>query len=258
MIVYKYLAPDRVDVLENGMIRFTQPEGFNDLFEALPCYTDYLDGIIDKLIEKNPQPAHIIDPNERKSILAGWAVQNIPRLLGSNFALLCLSKRNDSVLMWSHYANSHQGFLIGLDSESSFFASGRLTRNGLKEVAYSSTRYVMPAGGLKGAEDALLETVNDQVFFTKSVDWAYEEEMRLLAHPSQADKRIPVKDGVPILLYQFPADSVKEIVFGYRTKQSVIDAIIPTIEKKYPAAKVMQATIHDREFRLWIKPYSGR
>jgi hypothetical protein len=38
-MVYKYLHPDRIDVLENGLIRFTQPDLLNDIFEALPDYS---------------------------------------------------------------------------------------------------------------------------------------------------------------------------------------------------------------------------
>jgi hypothetical protein len=36
MKLYKYLPPDRVDVVANGKLRFTQPQDFNDPFEVLP------------------------------------------------------------------------------------------------------------------------------------------------------------------------------------------------------------------------------
>ncbi|WP_103027173.1 DUF2971 domain-containing protein [Salinibacter altiplanensis] len=36
MLIYKYSPPERVDVLQNGLIRFTQPSSFNDPFETLP------------------------------------------------------------------------------------------------------------------------------------------------------------------------------------------------------------------------------
>lgn len=35
MIVYKYLRPERIDVLKNSLIRFTQPAALNDPFESL-------------------------------------------------------------------------------------------------------------------------------------------------------------------------------------------------------------------------------
>jgi len=34
--LYKYVVPDRVDVLQNGSIRFTQSEYLNDPFELRP------------------------------------------------------------------------------------------------------------------------------------------------------------------------------------------------------------------------------
>src|SRR5690242_17127687 len=36
MRLYKYLAAERIDVLENLLIRFTQPVVFNDPFECRP------------------------------------------------------------------------------------------------------------------------------------------------------------------------------------------------------------------------------
>src|SRR6267143_2452548 len=36
MILYKYLQPDRVDLLKHRRIRFTQPGDFNDPFEFRP------------------------------------------------------------------------------------------------------------------------------------------------------------------------------------------------------------------------------
>src|SRR5260370_37668198 len=36
-IAYKYLHPDRLDVLKNGLIRFTQAAALNDPFESTPC-----------------------------------------------------------------------------------------------------------------------------------------------------------------------------------------------------------------------------
>ena len=38
MSVFKYLSPDRIDVLKDGYIRFTQPSEFNDPFESFPYF----------------------------------------------------------------------------------------------------------------------------------------------------------------------------------------------------------------------------
>jgi len=41
MLIYKYVVPDRIDILENGNIRFTQVDALNDPFESYPCFTLY-------------------------------------------------------------------------------------------------------------------------------------------------------------------------------------------------------------------------
>src|SRR5207244_2360375 len=38
--IYKYVTPDRVDILRNGRVRFTQAAALNDPFETHPCFTE--------------------------------------------------------------------------------------------------------------------------------------------------------------------------------------------------------------------------
>jgi hypothetical protein len=47
MIVYKYLAPDRIDVLAGNLIRFTQPAALNDPFESNPITTTLRKSLIE-------------------------------------------------------------------------------------------------------------------------------------------------------------------------------------------------------------------
>ena len=60
MILYKYLHPDRVDVVERKMVRFTQPRDFNDPFEFRPyiesaasdeAVRDYVEANFDKSLD---------------------------------------------------------------------------------------------------------------------------------------------------------------------------------------------------------------
>src|SRR5580704_8300042 len=53
MIVYKYLHPDRIDVLENGMIRFSQPRDLNDPFETNISDLEYRREIRRKQADEN-------------------------------------------------------------------------------------------------------------------------------------------------------------------------------------------------------------
>ena len=44
MMIYKYVVPDRIDVLENSLIRFTQANALNDPFEVDPCMLLFMEG----------------------------------------------------------------------------------------------------------------------------------------------------------------------------------------------------------------------
>lgn len=44
---------------------------------------------------------------------------------------LCLSAKNDNILMWSHYANNHKGIVLKLYKAHPFFDTKPLAVEGL-------------------------------------------------------------------------------------------------------------------------------
>jgi hypothetical protein len=183
MIVYKYLHPYRIEVLENGAIRFTQPGALNDPFETMPCFSEYKE-YRKETIEKQyggVLPSVII--SMLPSII-DEQIANTPKQVGEYFVMLSLTKKNNNALMWAHYSNSHEGFVIGFGSNSPFFEPRKGKGvDGLREVKYSTMRAVLPKGGLASLGGDELKNANEDFFFTKSDDWGYEEELRILAHP---------------------------------------------------------------------------
>ena len=89
-ILYKYCSPERADIIERKRIRFTVPRKLNDPFEMIVQTNDLDPGILKATFEEA--------------------------------AILCMSEDWDTILMWSHYADSHKGFVLGLDTSSPFFA----------------------------------------------------------------------------------------------------------------------------------------
>jgi hypothetical protein len=160
--------------------------------------------------------------------------------------------------MWSHYADSHRGFVIGFDSSSSFFApGGGKGRDGLKPVRYSDKRYVIPKGGLRSLDDPNLREANDKVFFTKGSYWKYEREMRILAHPNSADTVLRGSNDQEICLFNFPADSVKEVIFGFRMSESDQRHVFDIVRSKYSRARIGKAFPHESKFSIIIKMSPG-
>jgi hypothetical protein len=97
------------------------------------------------------------------------------------FSVLSLSANPTSILMWSHYSNSHQGFCIEYDFGS--LPPDDLRRRLCFPVLYrgkmtDATRYMANTG----ATD-FNNLFGQYLCLLKSTDWAYEKEWRIV-HPT--------------------------------------------------------------------------
>ncbi|HLN30054.1 MAG TPA: DUF2971 domain-containing protein [Gemmataceae bacterium] len=253
MIVYKYVVADRVDVLEHRRIRFTQPSALNDPFESLPClslYRAHLHGRLSKTTEGEALKIHP-DFHDMIDASIGDLETTARDVMSKLFVFLSLSRKRDNLLMWSHYADSHRGLVIGFDSDGPIFQPGALAVHGLRDVEYSKKRWILPPDGLESISQSEIERAHLRFFFAKSDDWAYEEELRLVTRVSGASITIPVTNGWPICLFDFPKEMVREVILGYRMseaqKQRVADVV-----RDYPTATLYQASLDPDEFGLVI------
>jgi hypothetical protein len=256
MLVYKYVTGDRIDVLERGLIRFTQASALNDPFETEPnlCELEaYLRQRGKRIIEEQRERGanfiqlavadFMLEPTLRKKLAAFRQDNN------SNYAFLSLSKKQNNLLMWSHYSDSHRGFVLGFESDHAFFQTTipREVR-ALTEVGYSATRPIMPA------PDQNWTNLAEIIFFTKSEHWSYEEELRLVKNPHCADDVIPVEDGQDIYLFKFPPESLKEVILGFRMLPDLRRRIVEIVEAKYQDVRLLETLISSEHFELDIRP----
>ena len=239
--VYKFLDAKRNGFLDNGLIRFTQPAALNDPYECLAAFPDatpeemsgdLLEGILEKVGYKDSDSREV-KLNKSSQIANGmkrlkamfddnpWMFRDFTikfnqDRINKGLGILSLSRRWNSALMWSHYAKSYSGFCVGFDSGHSFFEEitdgGAPRRTALLPVKYSKARQVIP----RKQSDA----VGLDIFLTKSVDWKYEEEDRLLALLKDADK-IDEKKPYPVHLFKIPFGAVSEVILGHNAAESL-------------------------------------
>jgi hypothetical protein len=92
--------------------------------------------------------------------------------------ILSLSAIRDHTLMWSHYADGHRGFCIGIDSRKLLRFADRLAYSGI-HLLLDKVRYYMELPKLNP-----YKLTESQIFMTKlfckSQEWSYELEYRLL------------------------------------------------------------------------------
>jgi hypothetical protein len=225
MNVYKYLHPDRSDVLKNGLIRFTQPGALNDPFEVTPNlreFRQYFERLHKQLFQQMGATATNDDLQSTQQAITDtfgqWNEAN-----ASNLAFLSLSKNRNNLLMWSHYCDSHRGFVVGFDSADPFFSNAKdRIKSDLREVVYSSSRPVLPTLD-QDPEKFFRENTN---ILTKSHHWAYEEELRMSASPMAADEVKSGPNGHQLYLFKFPPESVREVILGHRILAKVEEEIV--------------------------------
>lgn len=265
---YKYLPPERMDVLQHLSIRFSPLESLNDPFECRPlldldAYKRVLVSDVERgaeelwdRAEQNERTAENwqILERERLNLLADIDHKLAPNACGQilmedlsdRVRILSLSRTQKSLLMWTHYAQQGEGFVIGFDDEHPFFyqsdRSGRKTKP--FSVSYSSNRSsINPDGDRRVLYERLLTE--------KALEWAYEEEVRIMRAAVPDEVAVTVDGyGYGVILTPLPKEMIKTVLFGYRAKQSLIDSVVEAIVKNGIDCRVYRAKVCSSEYRL--------
>lgn len=237
--VYKYLSPERSSYLSNELLRFSQPDALNDPFELLPTISrEQAANLLETYIRMSKhKPKFSGSRNERRAaeranasadrkfakhlkensdLIRERFFDDAKKSLNSKIGILSLSRRWDSALMWSHYTNAHTGFCVGFMREHlAFKHRGNPvdpTRM-MNSVQYSDQR--VPVSLIPG------KPLDMKVIYTKSTDWSYEQEERVVAVLSDADSRLAAAP-YDICLFKVPHESISEITLGLRASPDLV------------------------------------
>ncbi len=272
-MLYKYFTLERRDVLENQLVRLTQPGDFNDPFELHPSYDLMSKADIAALPEASGQEGiqgpkmRLLTPEVMQAMIAavlpGLQKQLAQRFgqggaylidnnrlaqatFDSKFGILCLTENPDSLLMWAHYANNHNGFVIQFDETHEFFAStsheGQVLE--LTKVEYSAQRPVLSFSSIN----------SPSLYYRKSPEWAYENEWRIIK-PLSAARTTLAHPEFPRFLFELPPSAVKGVIIGLSVPHSVrVELIELLAQPHWKHATVFQTALNKNEYKLDIHP----
>ena len=100
------------------------------------------------------------------------------------------------------------------------------------------------------------EDLAELIFWTKSADWEYEQELRMIANPKIASRREESADGQDIYLYNFPPDCLKEVIFGIRMPRDQRLHIVKLVRDGYPDVQFFEAVLSEEKFDLDVIPFN--
>ena len=168
------------------------------------------------------------DPDGELKRYSGAAEKNI-----HNIGVECFSETNENLLMWSHYAQHHRGFVLQFD-----LAKDIQTLLRASKVEYLDKYPVWDVGEITH-EDIR------PVLLRKHPGWSYEQEWRIV-----------VPNGARTSL-KFKPDALMGLTFGCRAdldfKKRVRKILEIRASKSFPPLKIYEAVKHPREYKVTIQ-----
>lgn len=249
-ILYKFVGSPEVakNILSNSQLQFSNPKNFNDPFD---CYQSLMtfDKIsrsdLEELKKKyaNQFPKAIDDINialsnsKANKILNAYKQVALPEII-SRIGITCFSRNFKHNLMWSHYGKAHSGICIGFDIAKMYLSLEDIPENekALLKINYKS--FFESKDFFKDGIEAIIYWLK-----TKSVDWSYEDEVRLVYTKLDLDK-----DGKKLI--KIGQESIKEIIFGFNFPVKENLTLIDYIRVNYPNTDIYQMRPLGNSFEL--------
>jgi len=224
MKFYIYYKPKwGLKVLKDRKIHVTNPAESNDPYEFAP-YIYFL--------EK--------DDNRPKS--RPEMISNLKIIISEALRLICGSGINDEILMWSYYAQKHEGIVIEYDLLMEPFKSipDKIS------VSYNSIRekFIITKGmEMRSFEEQLLKLVSK-----KALNWNHEKEYRLLL-----TKNLFTDDGY----FDITPECIKSVTFGFNCKKSTLIEVGDICDsERYSHIRYYGVRLHAEQYKLEIKEAS--
>lgn len=182
--------------LINETVTTCNPHKMNDPFDTL--FYHWLEYRIDKGYSQNKDAAELYRESSKYYRIRSFSEQSKDVYPWQN------------TLMWSHYADNHKGICV----EYSFSEKFLFQQCNEELVCFNRICY----------EDAICDLTKDEdangyrMLFTKSVDWKYENECRLLSYNPEIEGDF----------YSIPLDkdsTIKAVYFGLRCQEQTIETV---------------------------------
>jgi hypothetical protein len=258
-----YISPlyiDSVFVRRGIRLKVTPPILFNDPFESCVSITaSHAETFRDLYVRKTGRTDFYTSPLvvEQENLRAHLSHVVLEKI-SDEYGLVCASIIPENILMWSHYAACHRGFVIAIDP------FGRMAkRQGLhfKRVRYARKRpnvSITRVGRIMNDPLEANESLFRRCILTKSRIWAYEHEFRAII-PLSSTSHEPLDPATPkgpkghfIWLNE---DSINSVIAGWRMKDEDGEKIARYIGKWWPSVSYHRAIPHNDAFSLIIRPY---
>ncbi len=198
--IYKYYSPAirNLECVENNVMWYSAASRFNDPFE-LDIFIDE-ESLFRSLLKSVPEakgirPGSYLWNESRKKIKTSLkGLRNTFEQIKNTTGIACFSEAEDSILMWSHYANNHTGFCVEYD----LLRFARQLCFSPIPVVYDSNKACLEEMSFQNAEKLGMSMLINSMS-RKAPFWEYEHEWRIIRDSGTCKDRWS-EDGSGVLL----------------------------------------------------------
>lgn len=214
-----------------GEVYFASIKEFNDPFDGR--FPFEITQKIHKNMKFNESIESLCKRIIRNDFLPSY-LNSLPKMIDfiyesieNDLLIHCLSENKDNILMWSHYANNHKGFVIGYDKEK--FCEKL-------EAGFQNVKYT------EQMDETLLNNMPAYEFpFYKHLPWHYEKEVRFIFENNNQISK-PRKKRVE--------NCIKEVILGVKMSEIDKKLIIEYCKKHLANVAVLQARLNKIKVNL--------
>ena len=249
--LYKYrpLNCHTKAIFSEGELRFSTPVQLNDPFDCEPIFATEVDeegfrtyvrtnlqllkpnidsSTLDAKVEKFVRGEYPPTPERLQRFKQDY-VHRVRKL-----GIFSTSKRWESILMWSHYADRHRGICLELNPEV------LPSHISVHRVHYLDERPVVNL-----FTDS--QSANVRTACTKSRHWHYEHEWRLVLESNENTPEFPCN-------VDLPSGFITGVIFGACMPELDREKTLGWTELLSPVPQRYQAELDDRRYRITKYP----
>jgi len=256
---YQRFAPDRLrTLLHTNKVYCTSPDRFNDPWDCRPCFNEgQLENpeILERHIKwfERVDRTHCPKPEDQHRQMAEALrrsphrvrelIVEISRGIGAaidqRYGVCCFTTQPDSTVMWSHYADHHKGICLEFATDNDVVSSA------LKVEYFDEYPFLDLSDD--SAEQNLLPLIS------KSSDWAYEDEYRLVAQ----ERAAALGTGSLMMddhLLRLPPSAIKSVIVGCAMPDHARDELRQILAQTGGTLEIKRAIRIRDYYRVTIAP----
>jgi len=247
MTLFKYIRPERIDVIRNLEIRFTQPDALNDPFELQPHFdsliaeADVLANFPESPVDLRPmvKQAYEMLP-QLQAIPLDFAMRAVEEFMATDDARQATAEglRVSLKSMRDGAAPVRQAIHRAFNENVGILSLSEISDNELMWAHYADRHtglvlcfdehhaffnrrhtendefYFVRQVRYSDDSPVSLATIDGDAFLiTKGTQWSYEREWRMLVPLRGATQSVPIA-GDTVHLFAFPADALRGVILG--------------------------------------------